>query len=289
MSFNKYLSLKSNVNGVIVNYYLSLEISKDETKIIAGFPKKKYCLMIEVTKNEFAELSSVSYEDHCFITNEELQYGMENLIKCCLSFTIGLFPKIKTVTFTDNSFITCKNNQRIYLADHSYIKSGQTWYEKYFGAIPQEEVVELIKLYKERIDKRLEDKIDLSKNEFNKKYNKNKKYQNLDNNIYTENMTIGEYLTKIMKTGKCEKYYEFYTSKIKTLLSRTEWKISKSKIIEYNVNYLIYVVPKCVNNSNIKKQVEKTIKNQFEGSGFRLSDIERVEDILVKPRKSKIK
>ena len=88
---------------------------------------------------------------------------------------------------------------------------------------------------------------------------------------------IGEYLRKIMKTGKCEKYYEFYSSKIKTLLSRTEWKISKSKIIEYNVNYLIYVVPKCINNSNIKKQVEKTIKNQFEGSGFRLSDIERRE------------
>ena len=49
MSFNKYLLLKSNVNGITVNYYLSLEISKDETKIIAGFPKKKFCLMITVS------------------------------------------------------------------------------------------------------------------------------------------------------------------------------------------------------------------------------------------------
>jgi len=282
MGFNKYLLLKSKVNKKIVYYYLSLEISRKETKIIAGYPKKKYCLMIVISDNKYAELSAVNYEDHCFITNEEIQYGMENLIKCCLSFIIGLFPKIKKVTFTDNSFITCKNDKRIYLADHSFIKSGMTWYEKYFGAIPQKEVVELVKHYKKELTKKLKEKIDLSKKEFNNLYNKNKKYQSLNNNVYKENMTIGDYLNKMMQTKKCERYYEFYTSKIKTYLSKTEWQIYSSTIANYDVEYLIYIVNKCETNKNIKKQVEKTIQNQFEGSGFKLSNIERLDDILHK-------
>jgi len=139
----------------VINSY---NLEDDVTDIYIGNPscKPKPCIIISVDHiNKVAIIQDITYYKSCNINNSDFnrgEGGMQLLVKASLKFLINEHPFIKKVYLTDKSYY---NN--IILPEKMLLTEGQTWYMKYFGAVPDTQTkstlrkyLRIHKLYKEQ-------------------------------------------------------------------------------------------------------------------------------------------
>ncbi len=85
-------------------------------------------------------LVQIYYNVNCSL-EKNFQRGIDtnNILRVLCSFIRKRFQYVKELTFTDASSRTCDNGQDVELAEMSYLRTGQTWYEKNYGAYLHED------------------------------------------------------------------------------------------------------------------------------------------------------
>lgn len=109
------------------------------TKIKVGGPER-HCVMIDVYEHSgTAYMAALGYHKKCNLTEDMIRgQGTRNLVNSSLAFVLQQFPKLIGVTLKDDSKVTCGNGVRIPLYYLSLALHGATWYERYFGAMPED-------------------------------------------------------------------------------------------------------------------------------------------------------
>ena len=280
----KYYLIKSFKTNKI--YYVNYLKDKENEIIFFGGVRHK-CIIITInTDNLTGErkgiLQTIQYFDKCVIYNK-LNRGdkLVDLVHCSLLFFIKKFPEIDTIELCDASEIKCKNNESITLADYYYVKHGQTWYEKYFNAKSDKNNIEEIQLAKRKINKELIKKINLTSDDFIKKYYE--EFNDLDSirAVYYQNITLKEFLYKIMSQAKdCSYYIKIFKDKIKNRLKHTNWIIKKHDIekyiAKYNISYKSKKIKKEIGNINLAKlkvKLDKIIEKKNSKMSFKFEDL----------------
>ena len=105
----------------------------------------KYCIdaLIQKPESLFAERIDVSdaflahlyYDSTCSLENN-FRRGIDSnmILKLCISYIKKNYDHIKTVSFTDTSYITCDDGKVVELPEMSYVRTGKTWYQTHFHA-----------------------------------------------------------------------------------------------------------------------------------------------------------
>ena len=276
----------NNLNKKI-SYYISItnDENNSSSKSIkfGSSSKKRSCVEIIVyDDSEIASLNNVSNNDiKCTINNES---NINNddyqdvilLIKIALHFTIEKFTYIKHFILTDNSTIKCSNKTKISLSDLTFIKYGQTWYERNFNAIPDESNLHIIHNQKLIMYNRLNEKINTNPINFilaNKEFliiNNIDQYK-IDKilkkikNIYYENITVYDYLEKFISNHlECLYYIYVFNSYINKLLYETSWIIKKENIEMYNIKYSYLSIDKKATHEKIINRIKNFNKSNLE-------------------------
>lgn len=123
-----------------------------------------YCLNIFILKENsiysrmrdtsIAHLPGIDFNRECSLEynfNRGLDTTM--LLKFSITYIQKTYPHVRGISFNDASYRTCDNGQNVSLAMMSYITSGQTWYEKHFGAyLDAKSKVKFIPVEKEFIE-----------------------------------------------------------------------------------------------------------------------------------------
>jgi hypothetical protein len=125
---------------------------EDETiSISIGSKRRPMCMLILIDSPDAttATLQSVSYDERCS-SNEPMprKIGTRAMVKGAFACIQMLFPKIETLSLTDETTFEC-NGKKVANANMSFILHGKTWYERAFGAEPvdKENYEELRRLY----------------------------------------------------------------------------------------------------------------------------------------------
>jgi len=260
-----------------VNYFITIEYDDKimTYDIYIGYPLEKHCVKITVY-SDYACLDGVITNSSCFIGKNkpsENENMIVDLIQCGLNFTIKLFPSIQYITLIDNSTLTCYKYEKISLADLFYIKHNKTWYQKNFGAKNTDK--NNIKLREKMLKNKLQKKIKLSVDEFNQKYLSHLKIKDNINDetksniqelfsIYKPNMTVFDYLDKVIPYNNCLIYYKFFINFIGNNLFGSSWIIKINTIKLYDVFYKIHKVESPI--MNIRKQYNKLINIRYENN-----------------------
>ena len=106
------------------------------------------CLVVYIHKDE-AMLESLEYSPACTVDgNMQNGPGTRKMVRFALQLAKGLGAK--TIQLQDESTITCENGEKIKLGPFSFLKNGQTWYEKHFGFYPTADYKEEYEQAKER-------------------------------------------------------------------------------------------------------------------------------------------
>lgn len=110
------------------NYYINF----------GGSNPKLTCIDIFVYDNiSSAKLQQIDYDTKCNLEgNLSNGLGTRDMIQAALFSITHLFPEIKTIQLEDYSNIKCDNGLSVSLASYYLAFNEETWYEKYFGAIP---------------------------------------------------------------------------------------------------------------------------------------------------------
>jgi hypothetical protein len=126
--------------------------AEDETiSISIGSKRRPMCMLILIDSPDAttATLQSVSYDERCS-SNEPMprKIGTRAMVKGAFACIQMLFPKIETLSLTDETTLEC-NGKKVANANMSFILHGKTWYERAFGAEPvdKENYEELRRLY----------------------------------------------------------------------------------------------------------------------------------------------
>ena len=166
-----YYIIKSKINDIIKYYYVNVITNKYEYNILVGGIKMKCINIIINKKRNIGLLELVQYHIKCSLfTDLEKGDEVKDLLQNSLNFIVIQYPKLKHIELIDNSFIVCKNKKKISLPDFTFVKYNQTWYEKYFNAIPSENSKDNIKVVKKQILKNLNKKLRLNYDEFINEY-----------------------------------------------------------------------------------------------------------------------
>ena len=155
------------------------------------------------------------------------------------------YPQVNQFELIDNSFISCRNGNRLSLADLYFVKYGKTWYEDKLGAKLSNLKKDMVNLIKSGILKDLDKKIKIPLDEFireyyEEEYFKNKKNLNIIKKIYNPEITLKKYLEYFILNKKdCCFYQNVFRKFIGNPLQGLEWLIDKNIILNYNVNPII--------------------------------------------------
>jgi len=277
----KYYLIKSFKTNKI--YYVNYLKDKENEIIFFGGVRQKCVIVTIDTDNLTGErkgiLQTIQYFDKCVIYNKLNRCDqLVDLVHCSLLFLIKKFPEIDTVELSDASEIKCKNNESITLADYYYVKLGQTWYEKHFNAKADDEY---INSYKKNIDKELKNKINLTPDDFIKKYYNGFDDQESIRAVYYQNITLKEFLHRIMTQAKdCSYYVKIFKDKIKNQLKHTNWIIKKQDIekyiVKFNISYKSKKIKKEIGNINLAKlkvKLDKIIEKENSRMSFKFEDL----------------
>ncbi len=252
----KFYLLKTPFLGKKSFYYAIVSYENKSYEIKIGGFKKRPCIIILFEKGSiYADLDSVNNDISCIIfNNETLQHNIHNLVKTSLHFLISLFPYIKKVNIVDNRlFINSintrlsSNNLNINLSDLTFIKYGYTWYEKYFGAVPNHLKKDFINLKKKYFIDTLQKEIDIDKDSFIKanidyikQYIDKKTLDNVINNIekkYKKNIKLEDYLHSFIDENKpCINYVFVMNIYLNKVFYDTKWTIYDDKIKNYFID-----------------------------------------------------
>jgi hypothetical protein len=93
-------------------------------------------ILIDSPDASTAILQSVSYDERCS-SNEPMpkKIGTRAMVNGAFACIQILFPKIDTLTLTDETFFLCEGT-KVANSNMSFILNGKTWYERYFEAEP---------------------------------------------------------------------------------------------------------------------------------------------------------
>ena len=97
-------------------------------------------LTLDLTESATSELQDFVFDKRCADAND-LQNGREGtviMLLTALEFMYHMFPSVLETEFSDKSVIPGARfgGGSVSLADYYFLKSGKTWYETHFGAIP---------------------------------------------------------------------------------------------------------------------------------------------------------
>jgi hypothetical protein len=280
----KYYLIKSFKTNKI--YYVNYLKDKENEIIFFGGVRQKCVIVTIDTDNLTGErkgiLQTIQYFDKCVIYNK-LNRGdqLVDLVHCSLLFLIKKFPEIDTVELSDSSEIKCKNNESITLADYYYVKHGQTWYEKHFNVKADKNNIEEIQLAKRKITKELKKKINLTPDDFIKKYYNGFDDQESIRAVYYQNITLKEFLHRIINQAKdCSYYVKIFKDKIKNRLKHKNWIIKKQDIekyiVKFNISYKSKKIKKEIGNINLAKlkvKLDKIIEKENSRMSFKFEDL----------------
>jgi hypothetical protein len=250
-----YYIIDSKINNIKKHYYVNITETDDEDNILVGGLKMK-CVNIIIDKiKNIGLLELLQHNFKCSLfTNLQKGEEVKNLIENSLHFVISKYPELKYIEFIDNSFIICKNKNRVSLPDITFVKYNKTWYEKNFGAIPSKNLKDNIKILKKQILKNLNKKLKLNLEDFmneyySNKFFKNKNFMDLIKNIYIKNMLLKDFLDKIMEYDYIF-YEKIFSDLIGNLLQGTKWIIKIDTIQKYDIT------------SDITSDITNTKKNK---------------------------
>lgn len=98
------------------------------------------CMVVYIHEEE-AILESLDYSPLCTVDGNMVKgSGTRKMVRFALELAKGLGAK--TIQLQDESHITCETGEKIKLGPFSFLKTGQTWYEKHFGFYPTAEYQE---------------------------------------------------------------------------------------------------------------------------------------------------
>ena len=132
----------------IGSYSILLTTHDRDSSIILYFGSHElYCLEIFIIKNKAnmpsgcfdpkeASISRIEFNSTCSL-EYNLKRGLDinTILRFAISHIKRTYPYVKGILFNDMSFRTSgETYQRIGNAFMNYIATGQTWYEKHFGA-----------------------------------------------------------------------------------------------------------------------------------------------------------
>lgn len=80
------------------------------------------------------------HHKECSLDNETY---IRDMIFATLQLCKHLHPTLKYMILQDDSFIQCQNGKQLPLPDVYMLLYGQTWYQKHFGATPEDKKAEI--------------------------------------------------------------------------------------------------------------------------------------------------
>jgi hypothetical protein len=143
---NTYTSLKEQIletHGKQIKLTL-YEGTESDSIFLGGHTK--FCIdgLVQKSDSEFAKrggdvsnafLSHIYYDVNCSLDGKfRRSLDTNTIMLLFLSYVKNNYAHIKSVSFTDTSTKQCDNNQYVELAEMSYVRTGQTWYQKHFHA-----------------------------------------------------------------------------------------------------------------------------------------------------------
>ena len=149
-------TIKIGTKSLLMSLY---ETEDSITLYIGGHDM--YCLDINIIKYTskmastfdptIANLSKIQWNQNCSL-EYNFRRGIDSnmILKFAITYIQKTYPHVKGISFNDASFRTCDNGQNVSLAMMSYISTGQTWYEKNFGAYLEPEYISIFKSAKQR-------------------------------------------------------------------------------------------------------------------------------------------
>lgn len=108
----------------------------ESASFFIGGDANNYCIYIYVSKGAaIAKLMQIYYDAKCY-TDGSFQRGTdtEKLIPFVAEIVRMRYPYVQRLEFTDTSYRYCGNKYYVNLSLMYYLTTGQTWYEKKFGA-----------------------------------------------------------------------------------------------------------------------------------------------------------
>jgi len=84
-------------------------------------------------------IANILYNIECSLEHN-FQKGLDTtaIVQLLISYIKKNYPYIKTLSFNDASHKTCDNGHIVELSEMSYIRTGNTWYQKHFHAFLNE-------------------------------------------------------------------------------------------------------------------------------------------------------
>lgn len=108
----------------------------ESASCFVGGDTNNYCIYIYVSRGTAtAKLMQIYYDAKCY-TDNSFKRGVdtEKLIPIVAEIVRMRYPYVHYLEFTDTSYRQCGNKYSVNLSLMYYLTSGQTWYEKKFGA-----------------------------------------------------------------------------------------------------------------------------------------------------------
>lgn len=123
---------------------LTIHESADSYLLYVG-GRDLFCIQAQIFKEDsiYARLTDIKignlphlyYNIECSLEHD-FQRGIDtnNIVRFLLSYVANTYPYVTQLSFTDASYRTCDTGTVVPLPELSYLTSGETWYQKNFGA-----------------------------------------------------------------------------------------------------------------------------------------------------------
>jgi len=269
MMKNKYYVIKTYLDNKEKFYYVKVHSYEILDEIDFGGLKQS-CFEASINKNLNYGYIKMIQNHKDFSLNNNFKHGDETIhfLQNCISFLFHHYSNIEYLKLTDNSFIYCKEG-KLSLPDFYTVKYGYTWYESYLDIDPDKRSKDEIKFIKKLYKQKLNEKINLSKDQFLEEfyiyYLKKSKDIKFIYNLYEENMTFKEYLEKLFeKNIDCYYYIPIFNKIFGDKLHGKEWMIKKKSIEKYKINSIFQKIDKNIEHINLENLKKKILKIEME-------------------------
>ena len=139
------IKVKNKITHIVYNFLAEIEREVEEkwAKIRVGSSRRYIpcvVLTLDLTGSISSELQDFEFDKRCADANDLLhgRDGTVTMLLTALEFMYQIFPSVVETEFSDKSVIqgVRYGGGSVSLADYYLLKSGKTWYETHFGAIP---------------------------------------------------------------------------------------------------------------------------------------------------------
>ena len=268
------LRVKNNNGHAKKNYYYAsvFQEKKNKYRINIGNYKLNPCITISLKNNsKKATIENISNDIKCTIYNNDKikHHDIIHMVKLLINFAKNIFPHITKFYLTDNSQIKCYKNNKISLADLTFIKCGKTLFEKNLHCYPYNR--RLIKIRKKDLNESINREFPFDKDEFikmnlmfckkyiNNFFNNKKKKDNLIKIIeknYRKNITPKNYILHLIKKNYlCSTYIFIMNQYLNKTLYGQDWIINSNEFL-HKVKYSFLETNKNKNHSKINKKIK---------------------------------